>query len=103
MATENEDTGGFRGEIVMLAREMAVGARDGLLAPANLVRSAHERWGIKGVLGALGLTVLVSFPSFALAWDIPRGTALAVITWAAGGVGNRLEKFIHSPPVSSHS
>lgn len=91
MSQENKDAGGFKDEIVMLAREMGAGARDGLLAPLNLARTFHERWGMKGLLGALGLIGLASSPAFALAWDIPRGAALAVIGWAAGGAMNRLE------------
>lgn len=82
--------------IAVVAHEAATGAKDGLMMPLNLARSLHERWGVKGVLAALGLIAMASMPSFMLAWDLPRGALLAVLSFPASGVIARLQRCMYN-------
>lgn len=92
MLAERPGANGWRSSVACVCREAAAGAREGLLAPLKMARAFHERWGIKGILGALGLTAMVSTSSFVLTGDIPRGALLAVLSLPVGGVISRLER-----------
>lgn len=97
MLAERPDNDGreIASAVGMAVHEAAKGAIEGLLIPLNLTRSMHERWGMKGVLGALGITVIVTLPSFIFGGDIPRGTLLAASFLPAGGMIRRLERLAH--------
>ncbi len=83
---------------LIVAREAAEGAKEGLLLPLNLVRSFHERWGIKGALGALVISAPLPLFSFFMATDISGGASLTVLGFAGIGISKRLENLIKNSP-----